>query len=74
MFSNYWYEKGAKDIQSGLNLKRIEHAAKNVILFIGDGMGVSTQTGGHRVRVFLLFLMRNFSFAHLQGSKGWQIR
>lgn len=45
MFSGYWYEKGAKDIQNGLNLKLRQHAAKNVILFIGDGMGVSTLTG-----------------------------
>jgi alkaline phosphatase len=30
---------GQKDLQKAINTKRYEWVAKNVILFVGDGMG-----------------------------------
>ncbi|MCH6258575.1 alkaline phosphatase [Puniceicoccaceae bacterium K14] len=40
----YWRESGKAAILDALNAPRIEKKAKNVILFIGDGMGISTVT------------------------------
>ncbi|MFN0317745.1 MAG: alkaline phosphatase [Burkholderiales bacterium] len=39
-----WYKAGQKFIQDSSALKRLNRRAKNVILFVGDGMGVSTVT------------------------------
>ncbi len=39
-----WYQDGKKFVQDGERLKHIRGKAKNVILFVGDGMGVSTVT------------------------------
>eukprot|EP00088_Acartia_fossae_P033969 TRINITY_DN3484_c0_g1_i2.p1 TRINITY_DN3484_c0_g1~~TRINITY_DN3484_c0_g1_i2.p1 ORF type:complete len:555 (-),score=49.68 TRINITY_DN3484_c0_g1_i2:22-1653(-) len=40
----YWYKHALKDIQKSQAKRRIETRAKNVIIFIGDGMGVITHT------------------------------
>jgi alkaline phosphatase len=39
-----WYSEGVNELQRALQLRPNENRAKNVILFIGDGMGVSTVT------------------------------
>ncbi|WP_226442810.1 alkaline phosphatase [Quatrionicoccus australiensis] len=39
-----WYQQGQKFIRDGEQLSSIRHRAKNVILFVGDGMGISTMT------------------------------
>ncbi|MBI3247471.1 MAG: alkaline phosphatase [Deltaproteobacteria bacterium] len=39
-----WYEAGKQAVKSAEKLKKPAASAKNVILFIGDGMGVSTVT------------------------------
>lgn len=39
-----WHAAGARFIQQGHRLKPITGRARNVILFVGDGMGISTQT------------------------------
>ncbi|KAK2148445.1 hypothetical protein LSH36_497g01016 [Paralvinella palmiformis] len=39
-----WFELGESYIKEALTKKRIDNIAKNVILFIGDGMGASTVT------------------------------
>ena len=39
-----WYRQGRSAVASAKLRKPIDHKAKNVILFIGDGMGVSTVT------------------------------
>ncbi len=39
-----WAAEGKQVIQDALNRKPIEKKARNVILFIGDGMGISTVT------------------------------
>lgn len=39
-----WYAEGVGELQRTLQLKPNENRAKNVILFIGDGMGMSTVT------------------------------
>ncbi|XP_044253838.1 alkaline phosphatase, tissue-nonspecific isozyme-like [Tribolium madens] len=40
----YWLNEGKNDIYTALNLEKIEKPSKNVILFIGDGMGLTTTT------------------------------
>ncbi|MED5618640.1 alkaline phosphatase [Ideonella sp. BN130291] len=39
-----WYDAGQRFIRESKAVKPITGRAKNVILFVGDGMGVSTQT------------------------------
>ena len=39
-----WYEAGRAAVEEAKDLKQRETRAKNVILFVGDGMGVSTVT------------------------------
>ena len=39
-----WYQAGAKAVSANQRVKPNERKAKNVILFVGDGMGVSTVT------------------------------
>lgn len=39
-----WYNDGQAELQRALQRKPIEAPAKNIILFIGDGMGLSTVT------------------------------
>ncbi|CAH1406605.1 unnamed protein product [Nezara viridula] len=41
---SYWRQKNVEDLQATLNLKHNFNVAKNVILFIGDGMGPYTVT------------------------------
>ncbi|XP_066503164.1 alkaline phosphatase-like [Hoplias malabaricus] len=40
----FWNNKGKEALNTALSLKPIAHRAKNLILFLGDGMGVSTVT------------------------------
>lgn len=42
--NDVWFEAGTNFIKDSLKLKQINSKAKNVILFLGDGMGVSTVT------------------------------
>lgn len=39
-----WYEAGNDFVRDANRLHRSMHKAKNVILFVGDGMGISTET------------------------------
>lgn len=41
---NYWYSIGREDLQRALNQQPNLRIAKNIIFFLGDGMGVSTVT------------------------------
>ncbi|XP_065364441.1 alkaline phosphatase [Calliphora vicina] len=41
---NEWFERGTEELQKALNRKRNKRRAKNVILFVGDGMGPNTVT------------------------------
>uniref|UniRef100_A0A8D2IHX1 Alkaline phosphatase n=1 Tax=Varanus komodoensis TaxID=61221 RepID=A0A8D2IHX1_VARKO len=38
----YWNTKARQTLESALNLTPMNHRAKNIILFLGDGMGVPT--------------------------------
>ncbi|XP_069830550.1 intestinal-type alkaline phosphatase-like [Dendropsophus ebraccatus] len=42
--SAFWNNKMASDITKALKLKPIEHRARNLIIFLGDGMGIPTVT------------------------------
>ena len=41
-----WYKEGQEALEKALKTKPNKRRAKNVILFIGDGMGISTITAG----------------------------
>ncbi|XP_074602643.1 alkaline phosphatase-like [Brevipalpus obovatus] len=41
---DYWHKSAARDIEKAANRKKNDKIAKNLILFIGDGMGISTLT------------------------------
>ena len=41
---DYWRTYGANDLKARLALKENTKIAKNVIIFLGDGMGVQTHT------------------------------
>lgn len=40
--SSYWHDKGQKLLKELINRKPINNHAKNVIMFLGDGMSLST--------------------------------
>jgi len=42
--SSSWYTDAQANLQAKLNYVKKTHKAKNVILFVGDGMGISTVT------------------------------
>ncbi|KAJ3654346.1 hypothetical protein Zmor_013539 [Zophobas morio] len=42
--SSYWFDLGKNDINNALNKPVIQGTAKNVILFVADGMGITTTT------------------------------
>ena len=42
--SEQWLRQGREAVERALEVKPIERRAKNVILFVGDGMGISTVT------------------------------
>lgn len=39
-----WYDNAIDDLRDSVKFKQNKHKAKNIILFIGDGMGLSTVT------------------------------
>ena len=41
-----WYHDARKTLHHNLNIRYNKNIAKNLILFVGDGMGVSTVTAG----------------------------
>lgn len=41
---NQWFKDGVKLIRDNLNRQPLTHTAKNTILFLGDGMGITTTT------------------------------
>lgn len=53
-----WYAKGQQELQTALSLSPNLNQARNIILFIGDGMGISTTTAA---RIFA---------GQLQGMSG----
>ncbi|XP_066598048.1 alkaline phosphatase-like [Prorops nasuta] len=47
---SFWMKSGQENLQRMLALRNNENRAKNVIIFIGDGMGLSTITAGRIFR------------------------
>ncbi|XP_054000166.1 alkaline phosphatase 4 [Hylaeus anthracinus] len=43
---SFWLKSGQDNIRKNLGYRNIESRAKNIIVFIGDGMGISTITAG----------------------------
>ncbi|KAK3868630.1 hypothetical protein Pcinc_025993 [Petrolisthes cinctipes] len=44
--TSYWMEHGERELQEALSRPQYTNKAKNVILFLGDGMGVTVNTAG----------------------------
>ncbi|XP_051231893.1 intestinal-type alkaline phosphatase [Dicentrarchus labrax] len=44
LHASYWNNKGRQALHTALNVQPNLHQAKNIILFLGDGMGVPTVT------------------------------
>ena len=42
--SNFWYEQGVDLIEKNLKVKENRNTAKSAVLFVGDGMGITTIT------------------------------
>lgn len=42
--AEYWHKSAARAIEKAANRKKNDKIAKNLIIFIGDGMGISTLT------------------------------
>ncbi|XP_076676365.1 alkaline phosphatase 4-like [Andrena cerasifolii] len=43
---SFWMKSGQENLQRNLAYRNNENRAKNIIIFIGDGMGISTVTAG----------------------------
>ncbi|XP_012280687.1 alkaline phosphatase 4 [Orussus abietinus] len=43
---SFWLKSGQENLQRVLSIRKNENQAKNIIIFIGDGMGMSTITAG----------------------------
>jgi alkaline phosphatase len=76
---SFWKEQGRISIEDALKRRENTRVAKNVILFLGDGMGVSTVTAG-RIRKGQVqgqlgedFLTDMEQFPHLGLSKTYNI-
>ncbi|XP_019904309.1 alkaline phosphatase, intestinal, tandem duplicate 1 isoform X2 [Esox lucius] len=46
----YWNAQAKETLQAALRLRPLTHRAKNIILFLGDGMGVSTVSAARILR------------------------
>ncbi|XP_068249188.1 alkaline phosphatase-like [Palaemon carinicauda] len=44
--SDYWLKLGREEIEEALQRPKLTNVAKNVILFLGDGMGITVNTAG----------------------------
>lgn len=44
--SSYWHEHGRRELEEALRKPKVTNVAKNVILFLGDGMGITVGTAG----------------------------
>lgn len=69
--AEFWKQNGHQTLMKNLNLKLNENVAKNIILFIGDGMGIPTITATRHLKE----LLKNESslsfeeFPHVSASK-----
>ncbi|CAF1106763.1 unnamed protein product [Didymodactylos carnosus] len=77
--SSFWNENAANAIDKSLQRKINTRQAKNVIMFLGDGMGVSTITAGRIRKGQMLgelgedFLTEMEQFSHLGLAKTYNI-
>ena len=44
--SSYWMKEGARELEDALKMEPNKRMAKNIVLVIGDGMSLSTNTAG----------------------------
>ncbi|XP_029355290.1 intestinal-type alkaline phosphatase isoform X1 [Echeneis naucrates] len=79
LHANYWNVKGKQALQTALSMQPNVHQAKNLILFLGDGMGVPTvtaarilkgQMAGHSGEETSLVMD---TFSHLALSKTYNV-
>ncbi|XP_062901785.1 intestinal-type alkaline phosphatase 1-like isoform X1 [Mobula hypostoma] len=76
---SYWNKKAKQSLEAALELKPLTHHAKNVILFLGDGMGIPTVTAARILKGQLLrklgeeTVLTMESFPHLGLSKTYNV-
>ena len=61
--AKYWRLQGAYDIQRMLQMEKYQSQAKNVIIFIGDGMGIQTHAMARIYKVCII-IFANILFFH----------
>lgn len=59
-----WYDMGIQELRDSIKFKRNKKQAKNVILFVGDGMGLSTVTASRLYKYGEEGLLSWESFEH----------
>ncbi|XP_048397511.1 intestinal-type alkaline phosphatase 1-like [Stegostoma tigrinum] len=76
---SFWNTKAKETLKIALDLEPVKHRAKNVILFLGDGMGVSTVTATRILKGQLQnksgeeTVLTMESFPHLGLSKTYNV-
>ncbi|XP_072894842.1 alkaline phosphatase-like [Hemitrygon akajei] len=76
---SYWNKKAKQSLEAALELKPLTHHAKNVILFLGDGMGIPTVTAARILKGQLQgksgedTVLTMESFPHLGLSKTYNV-
>ena len=67
--NNMWYKEGVKLIESNLKIKPNTNTAKSAILFLGDGMGITTITATR----FLVGQMANNHEGGEETVLSWEV-
>ena len=67
--ADYWNSKGKADLNRMLKLKPNLKRAKNVIIFVGDGMGIQTHTMSRIFKVPLKIDIQLFTTFFDRGSR-----
>ena len=63
--AKYWRRQGASDIQRMLQMEKYQSQAKNVIIFIGDGMGIQTHAMARIYKVCILVYLIRYYFLRI---------
>ena len=67
--SKYWKRQAEIDIEKMLAATRYENRAKNVIIFVGDGMGIQTHALARIFKVSLHKDLFNHKYDSIQGTE-----
>ena len=65
----FWRRQGASEIRRMLAMERFESRAKNVIIFIGDGMGIQTHALARIYKVMMMMRRRRRRMVMIRASR-----